>query len=52
VNSIFRIFGFAGLLFVSALSTVAATQPNIVVILSDDMGFSDLGCLWRRNPDA
>jgi arylsulfatase A-like enzyme len=33
-------------LFASAASSlcVAADQPNIIVILSDDMGYSDIGC--------
>src|SRR6266478_800224 len=38
----------ATILIVSLVSTVAAAdpkRPNIVVILSDDMGFSDLGCM-------
>src|SRR6187401_2651847 len=28
----------------SGLSGADAAQPNVVVIMSDDMGFSDLGC--------
>src|SRR5689334_9113591 len=31
-------------LFASQASAAEPTCPNIVVILSDDMGFSDLGC--------
>ena len=35
-------------LFLSALgqavSLQAAKQPNIVIIMADDMGFSDIGC--------
>ena len=27
-----------------ALSVQAAKQPNIVIIMADDMGFSDIGC--------
>jgi arylsulfatase len=29
---------------VLAVSAQAADRPNIIVILSDDMGYSDLGC--------
>ena len=36
---------FAGLVALfSTTSSRAAERPNIIVILSDDMGFSDIGC--------
>ncbi|MSU33018.1 MAG: arylsulfatase [Pedosphaera sp.] len=36
--------GFFILLSWSALAASASRKPNILVILSDDMGFSDIGC--------
>src|SRR5690348_9516667 len=38
----------AALLLPSIL--LAAEQPNVVVILSDDMGYSDLGCYGGEIP--
>ena len=32
------------ILSLSCLCLASAKQPNIMIILSDDMGFSDLGC--------
>lgn len=37
-------FAFAALLLSAAAVPSAAAQPNVLVILVDDMGFSDLGC--------
>jgi arylsulfatase len=31
--------------FICGLAATAAERPNILLILSDDMGFSDLGCM-------
>ncbi len=36
--------------FLVALGTAAARQPNIVVIIADDMGFSDIGCYGGEIP--
>lgn len=36
--------------FLVALPAAAAPKPNIVVILVDDMGFSDLGCYGSEIP--
>jgi len=36
--------GLAGCGATSQISSRAARRPNIVLIMSDDMGFSDLGC--------
>ncbi len=38
------LFLAVSLAFSSGVSAAAPPRPNIVVILSDDMGFSDLGC--------
>ena len=35
---------FFALVFGSTLTVLAADQPNIIYIMSDDMGFSDIGC--------
>jgi arylsulfatase A-like enzyme len=40
MKHVIRLIGF----LLAALSLNAASHPNILLILSDDMGFSDLGC--------
>src|SRR5438477_2745709 len=38
------------LLAATALTAGAAAKPNIVVVLVDDMGFSDIGCYGSEIP--
>ena len=39
-----RIVILCALSLVTAAATVAADRPNIIYIMSDDMGYSDIGC--------
>lgn len=41
-SKVLRILGLA--FFTLLYQVVAAERPNVIVILTDDMGFSDLGC--------
>ncbi|EDY18204.1 sulfatase [Chthoniobacter flavus Ellin428] len=44
-SKLFRSFAVACLLFAAAaFSHAASAKPNILIILADDMGFSDAGC--------
>lgn len=40
----FLVFLLIGFLFVNLVSVRAAQKPNILLILADDLGWSDLGC--------
>ena len=46
----FRRLITACLLFFHQASLVAADKPNIVLIIADDMGFSDIGCYGGEIP--
>ncbi|MDY0168647.1 MAG: arylsulfatase [Thermoguttaceae bacterium] len=36
--------GFLALVMLTATEAVAAPRPNVILIMADDMGYSDLGC--------
>lgn len=38
------LLGSCGLFLMTSLSYAQAEKPNIIVIMSDDMGYSDIGC--------
>src|SRR6476660_6838055 len=52
MKSLFRAFGLLCVFCVSSFTSTAAsaTRPNVVVLLVDDMGFSDIGCYGSEIP--
>lgn len=51
LKQVFQFLGFPTALgvwltcsFIASAAPTAAPKPNVVIILADDMGFSDAGC--------
>ena len=44
MNKFFRSFLIAGWIILFAAPVIAAEKPNILLVMADDMGWTDLGC--------
>ena len=43
-SSRISVFAFFCIVSIANYAIIAADRPNIIVIMSDDMGYSDIGC--------
>ena len=44
MNKFFKSFLIAGWIILFAAPVIAAEKPNILLVMADDMGWTDLGC--------